>query len=254
MFDTHAHVQDPAFDSDRDAMLARARDAGVRRILTIGTDLADSARAQAVACANGIDYAIGVHPHEAKDAPDDLAAAFDTLVAGGTRPPLAVGEMGLDYHYDHSPRARQQDVLRAQLAYARSRELPAIFHVREAFDDFFALIREVGAPPRGVVHCFTGDVNEARTAVEEFGLRLGIGGVITFKNAHNVREAVRAVGIEALVLETDAPYLAPIPHRGARNEPAFVAETARALAALLDVPLDEIQTRTTATASALFGG
>jgi TatD DNase family protein len=254
MFDTHAHVQDARFDEDREAVLLRARAAGVDRIMTIGTDLADSRRAAEVAARYGLDYAIGIHPHEAKDAPDDLAAAFDALIAEAARPPHAIGEMGLDYYYDHSPRAAQKRVLIGQLRYARDRGLPAVFHQRDAFDDFAAILREEGAAPlRGVVHCFTGNAEQAHVLVEEFGLKLGIGGVVTFKTADPLREAVRSVGLDHVILETDCPYLAPVPHRGARNEPAFVASTAAGLAELFGTTVDEIVTRTNRTARSLLG-
>jgi TatD DNase family protein len=252
MFDTHAHVHDPAFDNDRDEMLARARAAGIERMMTIGTHLEDSRRAQATALAYGIDYAIGIHPHEAKDAPDDIADAFDALVANAERPPLAIGEMGLDFHYDHSPRDAQQRVFEEQLAYARARNFPAVFHLRDAFEPFFAIARANGGRQRGIVHCFTGDATDARTAVDEFGLYLGIGGVVTFKNAQKVRDAVQAVGLGAIVLETDCPYLAPVPHRGARNEPAFMLSTASLIAELFGTTLDDVRARTTANAEALF--
>jgi len=253
MFDTHAHVHDPAFESDRDAMLARAQAAGVRRIMTTGTDLADSRRAQATAARYHVDYAVGIHPHEAAGAPRDIPAAFDELIAAGARP-RAIGEMGLDYYYDHSPRDVQRSVLAIQLRYARERGFPAVFHQRDAFDDFVAALRAGGNGIRGVVHCFTGDVGQAKTAVEEFGLVLGIGGVVTFKSAESLREAVLAVGLERIILETDCPYLAPVPHRGSRNEPAFIADTARFLAHLFGTTLEDVVTRTTRTAEALFGG
>ncbi len=254
MFDTHAHVHVSAFDEDRDAMLARAAAAGITRIMTIGTDLADSARARDVALERDLDYAIGIHPHEATGAPADIGTAFDALVAGAARPPRAIGEMGLDYYYDHSPRDVQRAVLATQVRYAREHDYPAVFHQRDAFDDFVeALRRDAGDALRGVVHCFTGDADQARLLVGEFGLALGIGGVVTFKTAENVRDAVRAVGLGAIVLETDCPYLAPIPHRGKRNEPAFMASTAAFVAKLLDVAEADVVARTTANARALFG-
>jgi TatD DNase family protein len=253
MFDTHAHVHGTSFDDDREAMLARARDAGVTRIMTIGTDLADSVLAQQVAARYGLDYAIGIHPHEAKDAPSDLAAAFDELIAAGERAPRAIGEMGLDFYYDHSPRDVQRRVLVEQFHYARERGLPAIFHLREAFDEFVELMRTFGGPLRGVVHCFTGDPAQARILVDEFGLRLGIGGVLTFRNAEGLRDAVRTVGLTHLILETDCPYLAPVPHRGSRNEPAFLASTAARLAALFETSVDEVVAQTSSTAHSLFG-
>ncbi len=254
MFDTHAHVHVSAFDEDRDAMLGRAAAAGITRIMTIGTDLADSARARDVALAHDLDYAIGIHPHEATDAPSDIAAAFDALVAGAARSPRAIGEMGLDYYYDHSPRDAQRTLLQNQLRYALDRDYPAVFHQRDAFDDFVSTLREEASSGlRGVVHCFTGDAEQARLLVGEFGLALGIGGVVTFKTADNVREAVRTVGLDAIVLETDCPYLAPIPHRGKRNEPAFMSRTAAYLASLFELDEALVIARTTANAQALFG-
>lgn len=253
MFDTHAHVHDQAFDADRDLMLARAREAGVRRILTVGTNLADSRRAIETALAHDLDFSIGIHPHEAQDAPPDIAAAFDELTALAGRAPAALGEMGLDYYYDHSPREEQRRILVAQLRYAREHPVPLIFHQRDAFEDFVDVLRsECTAPVRGVVHCFTGDAVQARALVA-FGLKLGIGGVLTFKNAEPLRVAVGEVGLDHLILETDAPYLAPVPHRGKRNEPAFVADTARVLADLLGIGTGELAERTSATADALFG-
>lgn len=253
MFDTHAHVHDAKFDVDRAAMLARAQKTGVERIVTVGCDLADSRRALEVAREFGLQASIGVHPHEARDAPADLAAALDTLRAEAPVQPVAVGETGLDYYYDHSPRDVQRAVMVAQVRYARERALPLIFHQRDAYDDFAAILRdEFGRPMRGIVHCFTGDEAQARSFVEEFGLLLGIGGVLTFKNAQSLRDAVRAVGLDNIVLETDSPYLAPEPHRGKRNEPAFIAATATRLAELFQTGIADIIARTGANAAALF--
>jgi len=253
MFDTHAHVHDPRFDEDRDEMLARARAAGVERICTVGCSVEDSRAALAVAARYGLDAAIGVHPHEAQDAPSNLASSFDALIGGDEGRPVAIGEIGLDYHYDHSPRERQRAVFAAQLRYARRRGFPVIFHVREATADFLAVLdAEWASEMRGVVHCFTGDAAEARTFTRGYGLRLGIGGVLTFKTAEPLRAAVRDVGLAALLLETDAPYLAPVPHRGKRNEPAFVAETARLLAEVLGVPQADVVARTAANARSFF--
>jgi len=253
MFDTHAHVHDAKFDVDRAAMLARAQKTGVERIVTVGCDLADSRRALEVASEFGLQASIGVHPHEARDAPADLAAALDTLRAEAPVQPVAVGETGLDYYYDHSPRDVQRAVMVAQVRYARERALPLIFHQRDAYDDFAAILRdEFGRPMRGIVHCFTGDEAQARSFVEEFGLLLGIGGVLTFKNAQSLRDAVRAVGLDNIVLETDSPYLAPEPYRGKRNEPAFIAATATRLAELFQTGIADIIARTGANAAALF--
>jgi len=236
-------------------MLDRARAAGVDGVVTVGCDVEDSRRACEVAEAYGLAATIGIHPHEAKDAPPDIAAAFDALRARyGTRV-VAVGETGLDYHYDHSPRDVQRTVMRAQLAYARERGLPLIFHQREAHDDFVAALREGYDPStqRGIVHCFTGNAEEAALFTGEFGLLLGIGGVVTFKTAQPLRDAVRAVGLDAIVLETDCPYLAPVPYRGKRNEPAYVAQTARALAELFGSGIDDVVARADANARVTLG-
>jgi len=254
MIDTHAHVHDRGYDEDREAVLDRAREAGVARIVTVGCDLDDSRRALEIAELHDLLATIGIHPHEASGAPPDVAGAFDALRARAPERVVAVGETGLDYYYEHSPRDAQARVLRAQLDYARERRLPVVFHQRDAYDDFIAILRERWdrATQSGVIHCFTGTAAQAQTFVGEFGMQLGIGGVITFKTAEPLRDAVRAVGLDALVLETDCPYLAPIPHRGKRNEPAYVADTAATVARVLDRSIEEITTVTTRNAIALF--
>lgn len=254
MIDTHAHVHDRSFDDDRDAMLGRARGAGVDTIVTVGCDVEDSRRACDVAQTYGLVATIGIHPHEAKDAPNDIGATFDLLRARYGERIVAVGETGLDYHYDHSPRAAQRSVLAAQLAYAREHDLPLVFHQREAHEDFVAALSDGFDPrtQRGIVHCFTGDADEAEVFRGRFGLVLGIGGVVTFKTAQGLREAVRQVGLDGIVLETDCPYLAPVPHRGKRNEVAFVADTARAVAELLGTDLATVVTGADANARRVF--
>ncbi|HKU80538.1 MAG TPA: TatD family hydrolase [Candidatus Tumulicola sp.] len=251
MIDTHCHLHDPRYDDDREDTIVRAREAGVSAMLTVGCDLADSARAIEVARGFGLAASVGIHPHEAKDAPAGVAAALATLVDGA--PVVAIGETGLDYYYDHSPRERQAEVLRAQLRFARERDLPLIFHQRDAYDDFLAILRAEFAPPmRGVVHCFTGNAEQARTFAGEFGLRLGIGGVVTFANAQPLRDAVAAVGLDAVVLETDCPYLAPVPVRGRRNEPAFLPHVAHKIAEILATDLATVVETTDRNAKALF--
>lgn len=251
MIDTHCHLQDKQFDADREAVVARARGAGVSAMLTVGEDLDDSARAIRIAERYGLAVAAGIHPHEAKNAPGDLAAGLRAISsAPGV---VAIGETGLDYYYDHSPRDAQTRVLRAQLEVAREVRLPVIFHQRDAFDEFIAILRDEWAPQmRGVVHCFTGTPEQALTCVKEFGLLLGIGGVVTFANAHALRDAVRAVGLRSIVLETDCPYLAPVPMRGKRNEPAFIAHTAAKVSELVDVPLEDVIAQTDDNARRLF--
>jgi TatD DNase family protein len=254
MIDTHAHVHDSVFDADRTAMLERAREAGVDGIVTVGCSLDDSRRACETAERYRLSATIGIHPHEADAAPADLEGAFDALRASyGTRI-VAVGEIGLDYFYDHSPRPVQREVFVRQLDYAKERDLPLVFHQRDAFEDFTEVLRAAYDPSRqrGIVHCFTGTPAQAQTFRDEFGLLLGIGGVVTFKTAAGLREAVRAVGLDGIVLETDCPYLAPVPHRGDRNEPAYIADTARAVAGVLGADLSDVIARTDANARRLF--
>jgi TatD DNase family protein len=251
MIDTHAHVQDKQFDADRDEVIARARARGISHIVNVGCDIADSERALNLAKQYGLYSSVGIHPHEAVDAPSDVAAAFAPFLSDERV--VAIGETGLDYYYDHSPRDVQRNVMRAQVRLARERDVPLIFHHRDAFDDFVAILREEFKPGmKGVIHCFTGDAAQALTYVDEFGLYLGIGGVVTFKTAEQVRDAVRAVGIDPLVLETDCPYLAPVPHRGKRNEPAFIEAAAAKVAEVLSLDVDDVLARTDANARELF--
>jgi TatD DNase family protein len=254
MIDSHAHIHDAKYDADRGAMLGRARAAGVAAIITIGCDIDDSRRALEIAQSFDLPASIGIHPHEAKSAPPDIVAAFDVLREQGGERIVAIGETGLDYYYNHSPAADQRRVLLAQLDYAREYDLPLVFHQRDAFSDFVAILRDRfdRSTMRGVVHCFTGNTDEARTFVDEFGLRLGIGGVVTFKTAEPLRESIRAVGLDSLILETDCPYLAPVPHRGKRNEPAFMTETLARVAQVLGREPVEVDAATSSAARALF--
>jgi TatD DNase family protein len=252
LIDTHCHLHDRKFDADRDDVVWRARAAGLSAMLTVGEDLADSREAIEVAARYEISAAVGIHPHEAKHAPSDIAGALYPLLSSPRV--VAIGETGLDYYYDHSPRERQAEVLRAQVRIARRTALPVVFHHRDAFDDFTAILRgEWAAGMRGVVHCFTGSLREARTYIDEFGLFLGIGGVVTFPNAQPLRDSLRNIGVDGLVLETDSPYLAPVPMRGKRNEPSFITHTATKVADVLGMPLDELVAATDANARGLFG-
>ncbi len=252
MIDTHAHVHDRAFDRDRGAVVERANQAGIAEIVTVGCDLEDSQRAIACAEEFGLWATAGIHPHEAKDAPRDIEAAFAPLLEHPRV--IAIGETGLDYYYDHSARDIQQGCLRNQLRIARDCRMPVIFHHRDAFDDFVRILEEEWRDQMcGVVHCFTGDTQQARGYVDRFSLKIGVGGIITFRNAQPIRDAIAAVGLSACVLETDCPYLAPVPHRGKRNEPAFVSDTARALAEIVGKPLPEVLEMTDQNARTLFG-
>ena len=200
---------------------------------------------------HGIAAAPGVHPHRAAQAPAELEAELRALLdEPGV---VALGEIGLDYYYENSPRDKQIEVLRRQLRVAKEREAPVIFHQRDAFDDFVGVLREQWtAQMRGVVHCFTGTPAEAAIYRDEFGLLMGIGGVMTFPKARELRDAVASVGLTGIVLETDCPYLAPVPQRGKRNEPAYVAYTAAAVGTVLGEPLERVVDVTDANARMLF--
>ncbi len=243
--DSHCHLDDRRFADDLDAVLERAAAAGVTRILTIGTGDGPPELDRAVRLAERypqIVASVGVHPHDAaKVTPESYA---DLRALAKHPKVVAFGEIGLDYHYDFSPRPAQRDVFVEQLAIARGAGLPIIIHTREAWADTMAILREF-APVRGIMHCFTGTPEEAEEALA-LGFHLAFGGVTTFKTAESVRQALRLTPDDRLLIETDAPYLAPIPHRGKRNEPALMLETARVLAGVRGVTVEEIGRITTA--------
>lgn len=258
MIDSHCHLAGEEFIADLDPVLARAREAGLERALVIvaAEDDAEWARAEALAARwDAIDLATGVHPHQAhRFAADPSEAA--RVVAGrlDAWPDVrAIGEIGLDYHYDFSPRDVQQAVFRAQLALARARDLPVAIHTREAEDDTVALIREAQAAGtvRGVFHCFTGDPSTAARALAT-GFSLSFAGILTFPRAVELRDACRATPMDRLLTETDAPYLAPVPFRGKRNEPAHVVRTAEAVAELHGATLPGLAAALVANYDGLF--
>lgn len=229
LIDSHTHLDDARYDSDREAMIARAQEAGVQTLITIGCDLATSQAAVALAQRLPFIYAtVGVHPHEVRHIRDgwysDLRRlAQDTKV-------VAYGEIGLDYHYDHSPRDVQRSRFREQVAIARELHLPMVIHTREAQEDTIAILKEEKAGEvGGVFHCFSGDAWLAKDALD-LGFFLSFSGVITFKNATMLRDIVKWVPMDRILVETDCPYLAPVPHRGKRNEPAYVKFVAEVIA------------------------
>jgi TatD DNase family protein len=254
--DSHCHLDGDEFDADRAAVLARARAAGVGAMVAIGAGrvLASADGAFALAAAEPDVWATaGVHPHDAGRMPDDGIERLRVLAA---RPRVvAIGECGLDYHYDFSPRDAQRRVFAAQVALARALDRPLSIHTRAADADTLAVLREgahgPGAPVRGVIHCFSHGYDFGRAALD-LGFYLSIPGIVTFRKSEELRDAVRRLGGARLVLETDAPYLAPIPHRGKRNEPAFVAITGAAVAQVLGVDPAEVARTTTANARALY--
>ena len=219
------------------------------RLLTVGTDAERSAEAVAVAREHpGVVWATaGVHPHDARLGGLEVVTALqdDPVV-------VAVGECGLDYHYDHSPRDVQQAVFAAQVDLANRLGRPLVVHTREAWDDTFAVLHDVGVPERLVFHCFTGGADEAARCLE-VGAVLSFSGIVTFRNADDVRAAVTLCPLDRLLVETDAPYLAPVPMRGRRNEPAFVVHTAAAVAALKQVGMDDLAAITWSTTNRFYG-
>ncbi len=253
LIDTHCHLDDPAFDPDREEVLARARMAGVEILILPGVEPEGIPRALALAERHpGLYVAVGIHPHVASQFSSQLLAQLRSWA----RHPrvVAIGEIGLDFYRDRSPREAQREAFRAQLELAGELGLPVIIHQREAREAVMEeLERWLAARPgaRGVLHAFSGDPTMARIAVE-WGFLLGIGGPLTYPRAESLREAVRAVGLDGLVLETDAPYLPPQPHRGRRNEPAYLRNVAEALAQLLGLPMEQIARQTTANACRLF--
>jgi TatD DNase family protein len=228
------------------AVVGAARDAGVERMVTVGCDVADSLNAIAVAAAHAGVYATaGVHPHEAAGG---IGGLQDLL---GRPEVVAVGECGLDFHYDHSPRAAQREVFAAQVALAREHDLALVIHTRDAWDDTFDILAAEGVPERTVVHCFSGGPAEARRSLD-LGAYVSISGIVTFKSAGDLRDAVALCPPDRLLVETDAPYLAPVPHRGKRNQPALVTLVGAAVAAVQHRDIDDVATTTWANASALY--
>lgn len=251
LIDSHAHLDGEKFRADLPEVLERARLAGVVAIVTIGVDLDSSLRARALATEHPQLFAsAGVHPHDAARFDD---ADWPRLCALFDEPRIvAVGEAGLDYFYDFSPRERQQAVFRRQLELSGEVGRPVVIHVRDAYDDAFALMAEVGLPAGGVLHCFTGGPAECERALA-LGLHVSIPGIVTFKNGDSIRAAVPLIPDDRLLVETDSPYLAPIPHRGRRNEPAFVAATAAKVAEIRGVPLAALADLTRRNTVRLFG-
>lgn len=252
LIDSHCHLDFPDFAGELDAVVARAKAAGVGAMLTIGTRLAKAAQVIAVAERyDNIWCTVGIHPHEAEAEP---AVQVETLIALAAHPKVVgIGETGLDYYYEHAPRAAQKVNFRSHIAAARATGLPLIVHARDADEDTAAILIEEmgqGAFP-GLIHCFTSGPGLADTALA-LGLSISFSGIVTFKTAGALREIAARVPDDRLLVETDAPYLAPVPHRGRRNEPAFVADTARLVAELRGTAPAELARRTTENFRRLF--
>lgn len=252
LVDSHCHLDYPGLSEDTDAVLARARDAGVGHMLTIGTKITafDGVLAVAKKYAN-VFCTVGIHPHEAGTEP---AMDVQKLMTLADHPKVvAFGETGLDFYYEHSPRADQERSFRVHIAAAREAGLPVIVHTRDADPEMAAILTDEMKKGdfSGVIHCFSSGPELAATALD-IGLYISISGIVTFKKAEELRAVVKTVPMDRLLVETDSPYLAPIPHRGKPNEPSYVKHTAATVAGLKDISLDELATQTTANFFRLF--
>jgi TatD DNase family protein len=251
LIDTHTHLDDARYTDDRDAVIVRAREAGVEAFVTIGCDLTTSQAAVALADRFPFVYAsIGVHPHEVKHVRNGWYDEFRRLAKN--KNVVAYGEIGLDYHYNHSSPKEQRDRFREQIQVARELTLPVIIHTREAQEDTVTILKEERASAiGGVFHCFSGDSWLAKEALD-LGFYLSFSGILTFQNAAPLREIAKNMPLDRVLIETDCPYLTPAPYRGKRNEPAYVSQVAKQLASLYERSLDEIAERTSENARRLF--
>ncbi len=252
LIDSHCHLDFPELAAERDAVLARARAAGVGRMITIATSVAKYDTYRAIAEAHdAVWFTVGTHPHRAHEEPDTTVAQLVDLAAHPRC--VGIGEAGLDYHYDKSPRDVAERVFRTHIGAARQTGLPLVIHSRDADDDMARILRdEMGKGAfKALLHCFTSSRALALTGLE-LGLTISFSGVLTFKNSEDLRAIARDVPFDRMLVETDAPFLAPVPHRGKRNEPAFVADTAAVLAGVKGVDAAEIARVTTANALRLF--
>jgi TatD DNase family protein len=250
--DSHVHLADPAFDADRDEVIARARHAGAEAVVCIGESLDAARRAGDIAARQPgfCYYTAGVHPHDAAEF--DERRDIPGIRAEVARGAVAIGECGLDYHYDHSPRDRQRAAFTAQLALARELARPAVVHTREAEDDTRAIVVEAGrAGIVGVLHCYTGSASLARAAID-VGWYVSFSGIVTFRKWTD-EALLRLVPDDRLLVESDAPYLAPVPHRGTRNESAWVSFTVARLATVRGVDAEQLGALTADNARRLFG-
>ncbi len=252
LIDSHAHLDDARFSEDRETVIQRAWEAGVRKILTIGNGTGPDDMGCGIPLAAAHDWiytSVGIHPHDAAQAEAKHFSLMEDLA--DQERVVAIGEAGLDYYYDNSPREIQRDVFRRQLELSGRLGLPVIVHTRDADEDTIDILREV-RPGRGVVHCFTGGDALADCALE-LGLTISFSGIVTFKGAEDLRRIAARIPSDRILFETDCPYLAPAPHRGKRNEPAFVVETATALAELRGASAEDLHAAVSRNFIEMFG-
>jgi TatD DNase family protein len=251
LIDSHAHLDFPDYADKLDSVLKRAQNAGVSRIISVGTTLEGSTSCLALAKKYPFIYSTaGIHPHEAKDVTQECYERIDELAKDDRV--VAIGEVGLDYHYEHSPRETQKEVFRRFIGLAKKTGLPLVIHTREAEEDTLQILEsEKASEVGGVIHCFSGSVELAKKCLE-MGFHISIPGIVTFKKATNVHEVVKMVPIEKMLIETDSPFLAPIPYRGKRNEPAYVKIVAEKVAELKGLSLEDVARITTLNTERLF--
>ena len=268
-FDSHCHVQEEyrggdgageggAAPAELEPVLAHAREAGVDRLVCVGTGAETSAQAVALARATaGVSAGprawatIGLHPHEASEGVDAVASLLALELATGDGTVVAVGECGLDYYYEHSPRDAQRNAFAAQIALAHAHDLALVIHARDAWDDLFDVLAVEGVPERTVLHCFTGGPDEAERCLRA-GMYVSFSGIVTFKNAADVRAAAARCPLDRLLVETDSPFLAPVPHRGRTNEPAYLPLVGEAIARVKECAVEEIRERTASSTAMVF--
>jgi len=249
--DTHAHLDFDRFDEDRDEVIQAAYDAGVKRIVNIGADMESSRNSVNLAKKYDFIYAaVGVHPHDVKEiSPED----YDELKELAQNDKVvAIGEIGLDYYYDNSPRGEQQEAFKIQLQLAKELNLPVVIHSRDAKEDTLAILEEHAKGLEGIVHCYAYDLATAKRVID-MGFYLAFGGVITFNNAKDLRAVVKEIALDKILIETDAPYLTPAPHRGKRNESKFVIHVAKKIAEIKGIDVAEVAEKTTENAKNLLG-
>lgn len=253
LIDSHAHIDDQKFNEDREVILENARAAGIEFIINPGADEASSYRAVEMSEKYPMVYAtVGIHPHDAKDYEPQK---HDALLKEWAKKEkvVAIGEIGLDYHYDYSPRDIQQEVFIRQLIIAKEVKLPIVIHNRESMEDMVRILKEYFTPEYGgIMHSYSGSVEMAKVFLE-MGFYLSISGPLTFSNARKLPEVVAMMPLERLLVETDSPYLTPTPHRGKRNEPAYVRFVAAEIARIRGISLEEIEEITTQNAKTVFG-
>lgn len=254
LIDTHCHINHRDFEGEERAAVDRAGDAGVKRLLVIGYDLASSRSAVSLAHEYGLWAAVGIHPESSDEWNPAASSTLQAIIAESPATVRAWGEIGLDYHWETQTRALQQSVFSQQIAFARalSPDLPLIIHNRDALADVLGVLKQNATLAPVVMHCFTGTVNDVKVCLDA-GCYLGIGGVATFKKSGGIRDAVAYAPLDRLLLETDSPYLAPQSHRGRRNEPSYLPEIAATVASARGVTVEEIAAATTANSMKLFG-